>query len=74
MSKAKGHFSDNKMYEVEVEYSVVVLHVVPVLEVDKSRAGLRAIQIIKAGNTRAVGGRKGQEMWKYKVKTTRRKP
>lgn len=63
----------NKRYEVQVEYSVVVMHVVPVIATDEESAGQRAIGIIKAGNTRAVGGNKGQDMWRYEVKKTRRK-
>ena len=74
VEKKAAHFSDNKRYEVEVEYSVVVLHVVPVIATDEESARQRAIGIVKAGNTKRVGGRKGMDMWKYKVKTTRRKP
>lgn len=74
VEKKAAHFSDNKRYEVHVEYSVVVLHVVPVTAVDEESAGQRAIGIVKAGNTKRVGGRKGQDMWRYEVKTTRRRP
>ena len=73
VEKKAAHFSDNKRYEVQVEYSVVVLHVVPVTAVDEGAAKLRAVGIVKAGNTRAVGGRKGQDMWRYEVKTIRRR-
>jgi len=73
VEKKAAHFSDNKRYEVQVEYSVVVLHVVPVIATDEESARNRAVGIVKAGNTKRVGGRKGQDMWRYEVKTIKRR-
>lgn len=72
MSKTKDSDRGDKLFEVQVEYSVSVLHIVPVRARDATHAMSRGTAIVKAGNTKKVGGRQGQEMWKYQIKNLRR--
>lgn len=61
-------------FKVMVEVSRTVMHMVPVMAEDKEHARHRAERIVKAGNTRAVGGKRGDELFSVQaVKIERRR-
>lgn len=72
MRKYKASHIGKHVYDVIVEVRTVVMHVVPVKAEDDEHARERAQGIVKAGNTKAVGGKIGEVLHSIKAVKTRR--
>lgn len=72
MSGHKDSKRGKHLFEVQVEVTTTVLHLLPVNAENFEHAGSRGVAIVKAGNTKAVGGAHGLELHGTKATKVRR--